>query len=248
MPRPNSNAIIAQYSSAEQLVAAPVREVERILLRYIVEYCADGMHPMVTRDAISNGLFDTNGYPYSIQARTDVQRVIGRAWKGLDDAEFIEEPDPDNGKNGYRVPSAMGKIAHAGADYEGARMRSKFTREMFHPALPDAAWNAFTVGDYDTAVFAAFKSLEVAVRTKGGFATTDFGAALMKKAFDPDTGLLRDKAAPRLRQKARCELFTGAFGEIRNPKGHNDPTITDALVAAEEMMAAGVLRRIVDSA
>jgi uncharacterized protein (TIGR02391 family) len=248
MPSPHSNVIIAQYPTVEQLLAAPVREIERILLRYVVEYCADGMHPMVTRDAISNGLFDTNGYPYNAQARAEVPRVIGRAWKGLEDAGFIEEPDPANGKNGYRVPSASGKNAHAEADYEGARMRSKFTREMFHPALPDSAWNAFTVGDYDTAVFEAFKSLEVAVRAKGGFLSTDFGAALMKKAFDPDTGPLRDKAAPRPRQKARCELFTGAFGEIRNPKGHNDPTITDALVAAEELMAAGVLRRIVDNA
>ena len=223
-------------------------EVERILLRYIVEYCADGMHPTVTRDSISNGLFDTNGYPYSAKARADVARVIGRAWKALDDIGFIEEPDSYNGKNGFRVPSAKGKSAYAVADYVGARMRSKFTREMFHPALPDAAWNAFTVGDYDMAVFEAFRSLEVAVRTKGGFASTDFGAALMKKAFAPDTGPLCDKAAPRHRQKARCELFTGAFGEIRNPKGHNDPTITDALVAAEELMSAGVLRRIVDGA
>jgi uncharacterized protein (TIGR02391 family) len=245
----NRNAIIiAQYPTASQLISAPGLEVERVLLRYIVEYCADGLHPMVTRDGISNGLFETNGYPYSPQARTDVARVIGRAWKALDDAGFIEEPDPENGKNGYRVPSAMGKSSHAKADYEGVRMRSKFTRDMFHPVLPDAAWNAFTVGDYDTAVFEAFKSLEVAVRTKGGFASTDFGAALMKKAFEPDTGPLRDKAAPRPRQKARSELFTGAFGEIRNPKGHNDPTITDALVAAEELMAAGVLRRIVDNA
>ena len=128
------------------------------------------------------------------------------------------------------------------------RTRSKFTRDMFHPALPDAAWNAFAIGDYDTAIFEAFKPLEVAVRTKGGFGTTDFGAALMKKAFDPDSGPLRDKAAPRGRRIARCELFTGAFGELRNPKGHNDPTISDALVAAEELMAAGVLRRIVDNA
>jgi hypothetical protein len=102
-------------------------------------------------------------------------------------------------------------------------MRTKFTREMFHSSLPDAAWNAFSVGDYDTTIFEAFKSLEVAVLNKGGFASTDFGAALMKKAFDP-------------------------VGEIRNPKGHNDPTITDTLIAVEELMTAGVLRRIVDNA
>jgi uncharacterized protein (TIGR02391 family) len=153
-----------------------------------------------------------------------------------------------DGKNGFRVPSAKGKSAHSEANYEGARIRSKFSREMFHPALTEAAWNAFAVGDYDTAIFEAFKSIEVAVRTKGGFASTDFGAALMKKAFDPQTGPLRDQVASPGRRKARCELFTGAFGEIRNPKGHNDPTITDALVAAEELMLAGVLRRIVDNA
>jgi hypothetical protein len=174
MPGPNSNAIIAQYASAEQLLAAPDREVERVLLCHIVEYCANGMHPMATRDSISNGLFDANGYTYSIQAKSDVQRVIGRAWKALEDAGFIEEPDPDNGRNGFRVPSAKGRSAHASTDYIGLFMRSKFSRDMF-PALPDAAWNAFTVGDYDTAIFEAFKSLEVAVRTKGGFTSVDFG-------------------------------------------------------------------------
>lgn len=78
---------------------------------------------------------------------------------------------------------------------------------MFHAAVPDASWNAFSVGDYDTAVFEAFKSLEVAVRKKGGSSNSDFGAALMKKAFDPDTGPLRDPAASRSRQKARCDLL-----------------------------------------
>jgi hypothetical protein len=68
--------------------------------RHVVEYCANGMHPM-----ISNGLFDSGGYAYSTQARSGVQRVIARAWKGLDYVGYIEEPDPNNGKNGYRVPS-----------------------------------------------------------------------------------------------------------------------------------------------
>ena len=58
MQRSNNNPIIAQYPTAELLLAAPPLEVERVLLRYIVEYCAGAMHPMVTRDAISNGLFD----------------------------------------------------------------------------------------------------------------------------------------------------------------------------------------------
>jgi hypothetical protein len=60
-----------------------------------------------------------------------------------------------NGKNGFRVPSAEGRQAHKATDYIGVRMRTKFTREMFRPSWPDVAWNAFSVGDYDTAVFEA---------------------------------------------------------------------------------------------
>jgi hypothetical protein len=40
----------------------------------------------------------------------------------------------------------------------------------------------------------------------------------------------------------------GAMGELRNPKGHNDPSITDTLTAVEEMMTAGALLRIADGA
>jgi hypothetical protein len=37
-------------------------------------------------------------------------------------------------------------------------------------------------------------------------------------------------------------LFTGAFGELRNPKAQGDPTKAEPLVSVEEMMTAGTLR------
>jgi uncharacterized protein (TIGR02391 family) len=158
----------------------------------------------------------------------------------------IEEPDATNGRHGYRILSPEGRQADETFDLSGAKVRSRFKRNIFHPSLPDAAWNAFRVGDYDTAVFEAFKAIESAVRKKGGFTDADFGVPLMEKAFDPDAGPLCDKAAKRGRRERRCELFKGSLGEIRNPKGHGDPTITDPLMAVEEMMTAGVLQRIVE--
>jgi uncharacterized protein (TIGR02391 family) len=239
------NSIVMQYPTPEQLVSAPPVDVERVLLRHVVEYCSDGMHPWITRDTAIIQLFEPGGYAHSLQAKADVSKVISRAWKKLEDRLFIEEPDTYNGKNGFRKPSEEGRQANAAADYAAVSARSKFTRDMFHPDLPDASWNAFSSGDYDSAVFEAFKAVEALVRKR--LAATDFGAALMKKAFDPTTGPLRDEAASATRRKARCDLFTGAFDAIRNPKAHNDPTIVDTLVAVEEMMTAGVLRRIVDS-
>src|SRR5260221_3161035 len=71
------------------------------------------------------------------------------------------------------------------ADFAGAEVRSRFERDMFHPSLPNACWNAFRSSDYDTAVFEAFKFVEVAVRKKVGFSAKDFGVRLMEMAFDP---------------------------------------------------------------
>ena len=118
---------------------------------------------------------------------------------------------------------------------------------MFNRLLPDAAWNAFRAGDYDTAVFEAFKAVESAVRKKSALSESDHSAMLMTKAFNPDNGLLTDMAAPKSRREARRDLFRGALGELRNPKAHGDPTITDTLIAVEEMMTASTLLRIVDS-
>jgi hypothetical protein len=126
-----NNGVLTRSEQFHFLRNMAFLEVERIALRHIVEYCTNGMHPMITRDSLSGGLFDASGYPYSVQARVDVQRAIGRAWKALDDAGFIEEPDADNGKNRYRVPSAAGKKVYASAHYVGARMRSKFAERCF---------------------------------------------------------------------------------------------------------------------
>jgi hypothetical protein len=58
MPNPLVNAILAHYPSIEQLRTAPELEIERTLLRCIVEYCADGMHPMIARDTIPTLLLE----------------------------------------------------------------------------------------------------------------------------------------------------------------------------------------------
>jgi uncharacterized protein (TIGR02391 family) len=105
--------------------------------------------------------------------------------------------------------------------------------------------NAFAAGDYDTAVFEAFKAVENAVRKKGDYPSAEFGVELMRKAFDPTNGPLRDPSAKQSRRVARQNLFMGAMGELRNPKAHGDPTITDPREAIEEMMSASVLLRII---
>jgi hypothetical protein len=247
-----TNIILTLFPTADRLLEATDVEIERAVLLHVVESCADPMRRMVARDGVKIELFERGGYDYDVRKRTDIEKAIGRAWKRLEDVGWLEEPDFDNGKNGFRIPSEKGKATAAAFDFAAAMTRGSFSRKMFHPLLPDAAWHAFRAGDHDTAVFEAFKAVEIAVRKKGagknGIVTTDHGVDLMKKAFDPNAGPLSDRGASRPRRARRCELFTGALGELRNPKAHHDLTITDPLVAVEGMMVASALLRIVDTA
>lgn len=51
-----------------------------------------------------------------------------------------------------------------------------------------------------TAIFNAFKEVEVAVRQAGGFTANDLGTALMKEAFQANVGPLTDKTIPESEQ------------------------------------------------
>jgi uncharacterized protein (TIGR02391 family) len=237
--------LLTAIPTAERLLELMPGELERVLLRYVVTIADDPMRRTgVTSDGILTELFaPLTGY--DMRYRDDVRKAVSSAWQSLENARLIEEPDDYNGKNGYRIASNAGKAAKTDVDFNAAKVRGWLIPELLHKALHGPALRAFAAADYGTADFEAFKSVEIAVRTKGGFGASDFGVALMKKAFDPKNGPLRDKSAPPARRQARMNLFAGAMGEIRNPKGHADPTITDPQVAIEELMTASLLLRIV---
>jgi hypothetical protein len=247
-----TNSITTLFPTPDLLIQASEAEIDQAVLRVFLERTDDQLRRMTTAQAIATELFDRDGYPYDQGKRMEIDRAINRASKRLEHAGLIEEPDSANGKNGYRVVSQEGRRVVTISDFAAAKVRSGFTREMFHPSLPNAAWNSFRAGDYDAAVFDAFRAIEIAVKKKGlgknGIVENDHGVLLMRKAFDPKSGPLTNMSAPQGRRNRRCELFTGAFGELRNPKAHGDPTITDPLVAVEELMTAGALLRIVDNA
>jgi uncharacterized protein (TIGR02391 family) len=116
-----------------------------------------------------------------------------------------------------------------------------------HPALSSARSN-FALGDYETASFAAMKAVEVEVRRVAGLPNELLGVALMRKAFSPKDGVLRDPGAEGGEQQAIADLVAGAIGAYKNPASHRTVRFDDAVEAAEVIQLADLLLRIVQRA
>jgi len=111
-----------------------------------------------------------------------------------------------------------------------------------------SARSNFALGDYETASFAAMKAVEVEVRRVAGLSNEILGVALMRKAFSPKDGVLRDPGTEGGEQQAIADLFAGAIGTYKNPASHRTVKFDDAVEAAEVIQLADLLLRIVHRA
>lgn len=137
------------------------------------------------------------------------------------------------------------KTSEALAAYRKANLLPK---RQLHPIIAEKVWALFLRGDYDVAVFQAFKQVEVAVRKAGDYKDTNYGYGLMREAFNPENGKLTDKNQNQQKgEKQACsDLFAGAIGFYKNPSSHRNVDIS-AEETAEVIIFAGLLLRIVDS-
>jgi uncharacterized protein (TIGR02391 family) len=154
-------------------------------------------------------------------------------------------PRLDNGIHGWLDLSRRAKKA---ANRNGVAVYRKATLLPFaelHSTVASSVYPMFLRGDYDTAVFQAFKEVEISVRNAAGFGNDRLGCTLMREAFSPKNGPLIDAREISGEQTALMELFAGAIGYFKNPGSHRDVELT-AIEAAEAIMLASRLLRIVD--
>lgn len=186
---------------------------------------------------------------YNQPTPLDLEAMLARlsdAWAWLESHALI-------GRSSKNPQGGWSRVTNAGmALLEDPNALSKVWADdrlagELHPALSSARAN-FALADYETASFAAMKAVEVEVRRVASLPNELIGVPLMRKAFSPKDGLLRDPGAEGGEQQALADLFAGAIGAYKNPASHRTVRFDDAVEAAEVIQLADLLLRIVQRA
>ena len=170
--------------------------------------------------------------------------AIREAWAWLTGAALLI-PSPNYRESIVVLSRRAAKLAKEteSRNSYGARHLSK---ESLNPVIREDVWALYHRGKYDTAVFEAMKAVEVAVREASGL-KRELGVALMRKAFDKTAGPLADMNAEEGEREMLAHLFAGAIGSYKNPHSHRRVLLEDADEAAEIIMLANHLLRIVSA-
>lgn len=112
-----------------------------------------------------------------------------------------------------------------------------------HPLLEQKVRRLFLTGDFEVAAFAAMKEVEVAVRSRTDADASRVGVPLMRDAFK-EGGPLRDPSRDGGEQQAMMDLFAGAIGLFKYPAGHRAVEYDDPTSAAEVILLADLLLRL----
>jgi uncharacterized protein (TIGR02391 family) len=114
-----------------------------------------------------------------------------------------------------------------------------------HPRLEERARRQFILGEFEAAALVAMREVEIAVRERAGLQPTMLGTDLMNKAF-AELGPLTDIEAPKAEQEGLRSLYRGAISVFKNPASHRRVSYDDPVEAAEIVLFADLLLRMLD--
>lgn len=181
-------------------------------------------------------------YPY--EQHELIARALMEAWSWLEREGLVAAKPGTTGewsfitRRGRQLGNRDGVAAY--------RASALLPKQQLHPVVAQKCWSAFLRGEYDTAVFQAFKELEVTIRAACRYTAEDYGVPMIRKAFAPKDGPLADQTAPAAEREALASLMAGAFGSYKNPHSHRNVAL-EAQEAAEMIMLASHLLNIVES-
>lgn len=235
--------------NVDDLLAMPTEE----LAEYVLKLAAQNRQQMgIVNVQVMSDLMQPHhatgspGYPAIRQP--EALAAIAEAWNWLRSNGLLIPDFGINGNNGYVRVSRAGERLLANDGFARLLQDLQFPKTLLHPKIADTVWGDLIRGELDTAVFKAFKAVEVAVRALAdGVPQEKYGVDLVRLAFNPNNGPLTNTDTPIAEREALANLFAGAIGSYKNPHSHRTVAITEPLEAQEQVLLASHLLRIVES-
>lgn len=207
---------------------------------------------LMNTDAINRGQWNRRNFcmevarEYGSRERGSDQEVgvaCSAAWSWLESNGLIcRHPEQDNE---WFVPTSRGRQIR---NHQGIReliSNEQLPEHFLHAEFIKNVRPLFLQSRFETSVFEAFKTLEVAIRSTAGFGDDSIGVSLAGKAFHPEDGPLTDTTLERGERVALMNLMTGAIGSYKNPSSHRRVAIT-AEEARDMIILASHLLKIVE--
>jgi uncharacterized protein (TIGR02391 family) len=175
-----------------------------------------------------------------VTTKPGVMDRLAEAWAWLDSRAFVSTRHGQTSADARRVTDEGRRALEMGL----ARLHAAERLDVELLPELEKARRQFLQGDYEEAVFAAFRTVEERVREASGASSSELGVKLMRRAFKPNGGPLSDVASDAGEQESIMHLFSGAIGTFKNPSSHRTVSYDDPTLAAEAVLLADLLLRL----
>jgi uncharacterized protein (TIGR02391 family) len=224
--------------TADELTALPP---DQLGLRILIELVPDPAgSPASEKRTTAVERINTGG-----KAPREAKQAIVEAWWWLISKGLIA-PDAQNQDDELWLPTRLGVDVAARADGL-ARLRAGERIDIdLHARIADDVRAEFLRGKFEAAAATAMREVEISLREASGADPHAYGLDLVNQAFRPPGGPLVDTHLPPAEQQAIANLFRGAIGALKNPHSHRQIHFDDATEAAEIVIFASFLLRVLD--
>lgn len=229
------------FDGIDALLGIEVEELGAILLTSLPSHQARAKFciPQLVDD-----LFQGSKFPHG--ARDDTAVALAEAIEWLRSQSLVIR-DPGQSPSWFQL-TRRGHKVRSGPEFALFQRGQVLPDHLLQERLLVKVRPLFLRGDHDTAVFQAFKEVEVAVRTACGWGDDVIGVTLMRQAFHSESGPLTDKSTVVAEREAESALFAGAVGHAKNPASHRDVGLTPETAARLIVFASHLLDIVEDRA
>jgi uncharacterized protein (TIGR02391 family) len=230
----------------EDLLDLAIPEVAAILLHHI-NSSGLGQYPLRPVNRYNFFLPPQSpslGYPEKFRERIDERLMTAWVWL---EAQALLIPAPGNSQPMWFIVSERGRDMATREDLQAYVRAAMFPKDLIHPSISTSVYALFLRGRYETAIFEAFREVEIGVRRSGAYSEDDVGVSLMRRAFSLEGGPLTDKARVKAEQQGMSDLFADAMAFLKNPTSHRVGTFDKPEEAIALVLFASYLLHLLDS-